>query len=296
MEEVIGAEISSFLEPASQPRLEALLEEALQSSATAELNCLAASAEVVPVQMALNRFQRPECAAIAMVVTDLRSHRRNEEIVAQGRLAGHILEHSLSGIAVCDPEGFVTLASAALEQMCGCNPLFKSFDELFHLRTDDGPLSVREVIAGRTHSSQEVSLQRVDGRSFSLLLSAGPIATGSSTAAGCVITLVDISDWKQVEETLRRSEKLAAAGRIAGALAHEVNNPLSSVTNLLFLLESNPSLDEAARQYVTLASAETARVSHIVRNTLAFYRESATPVPLRVNEILDNVLELFAAN
>jgi PAS domain S-box-containing protein len=296
VEALIGSDIAPFVEPGSGPVLAALFEQAYQDRATSELSLLAAGGELVPVKVALNLFQGDGIEAVAMVVTDLRDQRRNEEILAQGRLARQILEHALSGIAVCDPEGRVILASAALQEMCDCNPLFKSFDELFRLGGDDGPFSVSEVLAGKIHSSKEVTFRRSDGRTFSMLLSAGPISEPGQRSAGCVITLVDISEWRQVEETLRRSEKLAAAGRIAGTLAHEVNNPLTAVTNLLYLLEFNPSLDEAARQYLSLASSEIARVSHIVRSTLAFYRESSHPVPVNVIELVDNVLELFAVN
>jgi signal transduction histidine kinase len=109
---------------------------------------------------------------------------------------------------------------------------------------------------------------------------------------GGVITLLDVSERMMIEEALRRSEKLAAAGRIAGTLAHEINNPLSAVTNLLYLLQTC-KLDQPAEHYVDVAATELARVSHIARNTLSFYREAASPVPVRLAEVLDSVLELF---
>lgn len=293
---IIGASLGSFVDADSREALPSLFEQALSGSTKAELHLLDAAGNPVPVQMALNRFNGPDLEAIAMVVTDLRDHRRNEEVLAQGRLAQLILEYSMTGIAVCDPSGRITLASSGLRELCGVSPLLKPFDEVLSLSCCDGPSSIIEVLRGKVHSSKEVVFQRADGRRFTLLLSAGPITDATGNCAGCVIVLVDVSEWKQVEETLRRSEKLAAAGRIASTLAHEVNNPLNSVTNLLFLLEANRSLDVEARQYLSLASAELVRVSHIVRSTLAFYRESSIPVRLNLPEILDNVLELFRTN
>jgi PAS domain S-box-containing protein len=104
----------------------------------------------------------------------------------------------------------------------------------------------------------------------------------------------DITDRKRAEEVLRRNERLATMGRMAATIAHEINNPLESVTNLLYLLGENLWLDENARQYVTQAQEEVGRVSQIVGRTLGLQRESSEPVPVKVSELFDNVLELYA--
>jgi signal transduction histidine kinase len=95
---------------------------------------------------------------------------------------------------------------------------------------------------------------------------------------------------RRAEELLRRTEKLAVVGRLAATIAHEINNPLESVTNLLYLLEHHPALDATARNYATLAQQELHRVAHIARQTLSFYREPAMPVAVQLSELLDNVL------
>ena len=90
------------------------------------------------------------------------------------------------------------------------------------------------------------------------------------------------------------AEKFAAMGRIAGTIAHEINNPLEAITNTFFLLRNHPSLDEEARHYAQLAEQELSRVGHISRQTLSFYRESQTPVQVSVAELLDDVIKLQA--
>jgi PAS domain S-box-containing protein len=102
----------------------------------------------------------------------------------------------------------------------------------------------------------------------------------------------DITSRLQAEEALRHTEKLAAMGRVAGIIAHEINNPLEAITNAFYLLRDHPSLDTDAKHYASLAEQELIRVSHITRQTLSFYRESKQPVPLSVPELLDDVLEL----
>jgi signal transduction histidine kinase len=81
-------------------------------------------------------------------------------------------------------------------------------------------------------------------------------------------------------------------GRLAGIIAHEINNPLEAISNALFLLREHPSLDNEARRFATLAEQELTRVAHITRQTLSFYRESQEPVSVSIFEVLDNVLEL----
>lgn len=102
----------------------------------------------------------------------------------------------------------------------------------------------------------------------------------------------DITAQLQAEEALRETEKLAAMGRVAGIIAHEINNPLAAITNTLYLVRNHPSLDDTARHFADMAEQELQRVSHITRQTLSFYRESKQPIPVNIPELLDDVLEL----
>jgi signal transduction histidine kinase len=102
----------------------------------------------------------------------------------------------------------------------------------------------------------------------------------------------DITAELRAEEALRETEKLAAMGRVAGIIAHEINNPLAAITNIFYLLRNHPSLGDDARRLADLAEEELERVSHITRQTLSFYRESKQPISVFVPEVLDDVLEL----
>jgi PAS domain S-box-containing protein len=105
---------------------------------------------------------------------------------------------------------------------------------------------------------------------------------------------MDITDRKQVEQSLIRSEKLASVGRMAATIAHEISNPLSSTINALFLVKTNPALPEEAKLYLSLAEQELNRVSHITKQTLGFYKEVGNPVALNAPEALDSILDLYA--
>lgn len=102
----------------------------------------------------------------------------------------------------------------------------------------------------------------------------------------------DITAQLKAEDALRKTERLAAMGRVAGIIAHEINNPLEAITNTFYLLRDHPSLDEEARYYAKLGEEELIRVAHITRQTLGFYRESRHPVQVSIPGLLDEILEL----
>jgi signal transduction histidine kinase len=98
---------------------------------------------------------------------------------------------------------------------------------------------------------------------------------------------------RQSEDALVRSEKHAAVGRLTASIAHEINNPLSSLTNLFYLINTDTSLDPAARHYAALADQELRRTARITKQMLGFYRESSTRIPCKLSLIVDGVLELY---
>ncbi len=104
---------------------------------------------------------------------------------------------------------------------------------------------------------------------------------------------IDITSNKLAEDALRKSEKLAAAGRLAATIAHEINNPLEAVTNLLYLLRLNDQWDEQARSYVSQAEHELARIAHVARQTLGFYRDTTSPRLMDLAKIVEEALFLY---
>lgn len=98
---------------------------------------------------------------------------------------------------------------------------------------------------------------------------------------------------QRAHSALLDNQKLMGIGRLAGSIAHEINNPLESITNLLYLLRTDGSLSSSARSYVELAEREMGRVAQISKQTLNFYRETQTPVRVRPADLLDEVLVLY---
>ena len=104
---------------------------------------------------------------------------------------------------------------------------------------------------------------------------------------------MDVTSRKAAEQTLRQSEKIAATGRLAASIAHEINNPLASVMNALYILRTNSRVPESALVYVKTAEEELARVVHITKQTLGFYREISSPVMSSVPQLFEEVLAAY---
>jgi len=130
-------------------------------------------------------------------------------------------------------------------------------------------------------------------RHWTWLISVYPVKTTPRNVRWAGIIVLDASERKRGEEALRRSEKLAVTGRLAASIAHEINNPLEAITNLLFLLRNFSSLDESALHYVKMAEYEVRRIAEITQQTLRFYRQSTLPARATLTDLLDSVLSLY---
>ncbi len=129
-------------------------------------------------------------------------------------------------------------------------------------------------------------------RPWTWITSAYPIHTTPHQVRWVGLILLDASDRKRSEDALRKTEKLAATGRLAASIAHEINNPLEAITNLLYLLSNHCELPDPARSYVEMAEHEVRRIAEITQQTLRFYRQSTLPARANLAELLDSVLSL----
>jgi PAS domain S-box-containing protein len=136
-------------------------------------------------------------------------------------------------------------------------------------------------------------LQRRDGKLIPIEDSAAPIFDDLKKLRGVVMVFRDVTADKQAQDVMRKAEKLAAAGRLAATVAHEINNPLEAVGNLIYIVRGTANLPEDVQGYLHMAEQELERVSHITRQTLGFYRESSVPEPVQIRGIVESVLKLY---
>ncbi|HZY63000.1 MAG TPA: ATP-binding protein, partial [Edaphobacter sp.] len=120
---------------------------------------------------------------------------------------------------------------------------------------------------------------------------AAPIFHKGKIVGGVAVN-TDITQSRLKDEAMRRSEKLAAIGQLASSIAHEINNPLEAITNLLYLMRESDSMEEV-QEYVRLAQEELARVTEITLQTLRFHRQQRKPVEADIGELLRMVLSLY---
>ena len=119
-----------------------------------------------------------------------------------------------------------------------------------------------------------------------------PLRESDDAVSGIIVLGVDVTDRKRAQDVLLQTEKLAAVGRLASSIAHEINNPLESVTNLLYLAQRT-AVNPVTREYLTTAEMELRRMSSITSQTLRFHRQRSSPAPAQPGILLENALSIY---
>jgi PAS domain S-box-containing protein len=151
---------------------------------------------------------------------------------------------------------------------------------------------IENIRAGRRIEHFETVRLAKDGRLIDVSLTISPIKDQEGRVIGASKILRDVSSRKRIEQSLLQAEKIAATGRMAATIAHEVNNPLEAVMNLLYLLRAKITDDEG-RNFLATAEDELGRVSHIAKQTLGYYREHAAASLASVSEIAEQALTIY---
>lgn len=228
--------------------------------------------------------------------TDIGDQKGAEEALT--RLAA-IVETSEDAIYSKDLDGFVTSWNRGAEKMYGYSAREMVGQHVSVLSPPERRNELGEMLAvlhrGESVDHYETLRLRKDGSPVEVSVSISPIRSATGAVTGASTIARDISERNRAAEALRKTEKLAATGRLAGTMAHEINNPLEAVTNLLYLINRNASLDEKTREYTRTAISEVDRIGHIARQALGFYREAAAPVDVNVSDLIGSIVQLYTA-
>jgi PAS domain S-box-containing protein len=249
---------------------------------------------------------RDETAILIDAFNEMLSQIQVREAALESERArlGAIVDNAPVGIVLAEaPSGRIILGNRKTEEILG-HPLLPTPDLASYSRwstrhADGRPLEPHEhplgraVATGEVIRSEEYQYHRPDGRITWIRASAAPVRDKRGNIVAGVLVFSDIDEQKQAQDALLRSEKLAAAGRLAASISHEINNPLESVTNLLYLALHDPSLPPGAKEYLRQAEQELARVSQITTQTLRFYRQTTNPTSADISALLESVLRLL---
>ena len=207
------------------------------------------------------------------------------------------------GVIVTDHRGLVSFLNPVAERLTGTRleeakgkkvgDVFPIFVEATNIPADNPVEKVlaQDFAGGLANHSM---LKHRGGHLLPIEDSAAPIKDDSGKLIGVVLVFHDASRERNFQEVLRRTEKLAAAARLAATVSHEINNPLEAVGNLIFLARRNPALPEPVSEQLQMAEQELARVSHITRQTLGFYRESTLPTSVHIPAVVESTLKLYS--
>lgn len=212
-------------------------------------------------------------------------------------LLAAIIDSSEDAIISKDLTGIVTSWNKAAHRMYGFTAeemvgesILRVIPEELHGEEDE---ILRKLRAGQRLEHFETSRVTKSGQRIEVSLTISPIKDSSGRVIGSSKIARDITARKQMERSLIQSEKLAAAGRMAATIAHEINNPLEAVLNLIYLARIDCARDSEAHDYLETAEKELERVSHIAQQTLGFYRDNGIPTGIVVDELLKNVLAVY---
>jgi PAS domain S-box-containing protein len=251
----------------------------------------------VHISVSLLRDEKKEPRALIAVIENVTPQHATEDTLRKVLAEQlQLMEAIPQMVWVTGPGGKPEYVNERWRAFTGTDPGAEPFGGLGLIHPDDreraAEMSVRAL---RSQLPYEVEhrMRRADGSYRWVLARVQPLSDAMGNVSHWVGISTDVQERRTAENLLRRTEKLAAAGRLAATVAHEINNPLEAVGNLLYLALHEQGLPIASRRYLGLANDELHRVGNIVSQTLDFYRESSAPQSVDLCALVNDVLSLY---
>ena len=240
------------------------------------------------------RNAKQEVEGVLVHAVDVTDRKRSDE--SRLRLAAiidsaddAIVGKNLNGIVSSWNEGAGRMFGYSSEEMVG-QSILRLIPKELHYEEDE---ILRKLRAGERIEHYETKRTTKNGETIDVSVTISPIRDATGKVVGASKVARDISDRKRVERLLVQSEKLAATGRMAASIAHEINNPLESLMNLIYLARQHSAGEGEVHAYLLSAEEQLDRVSHIARQTLGYYRDTSSPTEIYLHDVIKNVLTVY---
>jgi PAS domain S-box-containing protein len=227
--------------------------------------------------------------------------RRAEEIFESEQKLRTTLDSIGDGVITCDSDGSIQMMNPVAQELTGWKQAEATglpLEEVFRVvhettrKPMENPVAKVKRLNSIVSPAGQTLLLRKNGAELRIADSGAPIRDQSGGTAGMVLVFRDITMERRTQEALLASEKLAVAGRLAATIAHEIHNPLDSVSNLLYLMRTGVT-EEESKLFMDMAEQELTRVTQISRAMLGLYRESKAPVLVDLREMMQEILLLM---
>jgi PAS domain S-box-containing protein len=216
-----------------------------------------------------------------------------EAITKKQRELEDFFENSVVGLHWVGPDGSILWANRAEMELLGYSPDEYIGHHIAEFHADREVIDDILLRLGRKEKlhGYEARLKCKDGSLRHVLISSSVLWENDEFVHTRCFTL-DVTERRRVEQALRRAEKMAAVGRLAATVAHEINNPLETVTNLLYLAKIAKTLPES-KNCIAQAQNEMRRIAHLTRQTLGFFKDTVAPHRCDLSKLIDELLGVY---
>jgi PAS domain S-box-containing protein len=212
-------------------------------------------------------------------------------------LLAAIVESSDDAILSKTLDGTITSWNSAATRIFGYRPDEMIGTSVLRLIPDDlvgeeGSI-IRRLRAGERIEHYETTRLKKTGERIELSLTISPILDAEGHVVGASKIAREIGQRKEFERMLVQTEKIVATARMAATIAHEINNPLEAIVNLIYLARMDESVSDEVREHLELAEQEIERVSLIARQTLGYFRETTQATSEQISVVVEEVLTVY---
>lgn len=307
-EEMVGQSVLKLYPPDREGEMSEILGRIKRGEQVEHYRTLRLRKNGTPLDVSLSvsplRDEDGEIVGASKIVRDITAEvEAQKEVLAQRKRLRVTLQSIGDAVVSTDAEGRVSYLNPVAEHLTGWSSseaAGRPLTEIFRIVNEktrnpvENPVE-RVLREGRVVGlANHTALIARDGNEIPIADSAAPIRDDHGELAGVVLGFRDVTGERKQEEVLRKTDKLNAAARLSATMAHEINNPLAAVVNLIFIAKNMPEMPPNATELLTQAEQELDRVTHITRQTLGFYRETTAMEAVDIPGLVESVLRFYA--